>query len=291
MSEWRQTDMERRYFLRSVGTTVAVVAMLGVSGAALVGCGDAPTESAIEVPTEPQTAVVRIEWSGGFTTPEWLFRRLPQLVIGGDLRVFTGAPIAEIYPGPLVYPVNERSLSAQGLQQVMRLAADLGLLASPPSYDLPPGIGIADAADTVVTLVANGEVFVHRAYALDLGGTSTPARDRLSRFVREVSDLEALVGSAALGPEEPFVPAQYRMRAVEGNIPDLSGIESTIVPWSTNAGIALADVGECHVIDAEPVRALFAAANELTRFDDGTKVWTLTVSTVLPGDSADVWGC
>ena len=291
MSERRQTDMERRYFLRSVSTTVAVLALLGVSGAALIGCGDAPNNSAIEVPTDPQTAVVRIEWSGGFTTQEWAFRQLPQLVIGGDRRVYTGAPIAEIYPGPLVYPVNQRSLSAQGLQQVMHLAADLGLLAPPPNYDLPDGIGIADAADTVVTLVANGEVFVHRAYALELGGTSTPARDRLSQFVRQVTDLEALVGSAALGAEEPFVPTQYRVRAVEGSIPDPSGIDSTIVPWPTDAGIALADVGECHVIDAEPVRALFAAANELTRFDDGASLWTLTVSTVLPGDSADVWGC
>ena len=87
------------------------------------------------------------------------------------------------------------------------------------------------------------------------------------------------------------MPTQYRVRAVEGSIPDPSGIDSTVVPWPTDAGIALADVGECHVIDAEPVRALFAAANELTRFDDGASLWTLTVSTVLPGDSADVWGC
>lgn len=283
--------MERRYFLRSFSTAAAVVALLGVSGAALVGCGDAPTNSAIEVPSDADTAVVRIEWSGGFTTMEWAFRRLPQLVIGGDRRVYTGAPIAEIYPGPLVYPVNQRTLSSQGLQQLMHLAADLGLLAPPPNYDLPPGIGIADATDTVVTLAANGEVFVHRAYALDIGGTSTPARDRLSQFVQQASDLEAVVGLAALGVEEPFVPTQYRVRAVEGSVPDPSGIESTIVPWPADAGFLLADVGDCRVIDAEPVRALFAAANELTRFDDGATVWTLTVSTVLPGDAADEWGC
>lgn len=283
--------MDRRSFLRSSSavTGLALFGGVGGFGTLLTACGDAPADSSpIDVPTGADEVVVRVEWSGGFTMLEWAFRQLPVLVIGGDRRVYTGAPVAEIYPGPLVYPINERSLSSAGLQQVMHLAASLGLLATPPDYDLPSGIGIADAADTVVTLVADGVTYVHRAYALDIEGTSTPARARLRQFVDTVGNLEALVGTAALGTEQPFVPARFRIRAAEATMTDPSGVEPSIVEWPADTGIVLREVGECQLIDAEPVRELFAAANEITRFDDGTTLWTLSVSTVLPGDS---WEC
>ena len=285
----RQTGMDRRYFLRSATTAVTGLALFGGVGSLLTGCGDAPADSTpIDVPVGADDVVVRVEWSGGFTTAEWAFRQLPRLVIGGDRRIYSGAPIAEIYPGPLVYPVNERSLTKAGLQQIMQLAASLGLLAAPPDYELPPGIGIADAADTVVTLVANGETFVHRAYALDIGDTRTPARDRLRQFVDTIGNLEALVGTAALGIEQPSMPTQFRIRAAEAGTTDPSGVEPSIVEWPSNTGIVLRDVGNCRLIEAEPVRELFGAANEITRFDDGTTLWTLSVTPVLPGDT---WQC
>jgi hypothetical protein len=126
--------------------------------------------------------------------------------------VFTPGAIPEIYPGPLVMPMMVGSITAAGLQRLMKAADEARLIGFVADYELPDGIGIADAPDTVVTLRVNGQTYTHRAYALGIDQPSTPTRDRLAKFVEATGDLAALVGAGNLGESTEFAPESYRIR-------------------------------------------------------------------------------
>lgn len=282
--------MQRRTFL----TLALGMPAVGAAASLLAACGDAAEPGSTPEPTVPPTIphptgpdelVLRISYQGGFVPMGYAFRQLPTLLVSGDGRAFVAAPQTAIYPGPLVSPMNVRTVDETGVQTLLGLARTEGLLASPPDYSLPPGIGIADAPDTVVELHANGSVYRHAANALGMDGTSTPARDALRRFVEKVSGLESAVGATHVGPEQPFTAAAYRFMAEPV---DPAGYTTeplpTVVDWPVATGVVLADSTECAVAPADAVGELFLGANELTFFREGEFTYQLWVAQVLPGD-------
>lgn len=282
--------MQRRTFL----TAVLGLPVLGAGASLLAACGEATGPAGTPEPTTPPTvphptgadeAVLRISYSGGFVPYGYDFRQVPTLLISGDGRAFVPGAVPAIYPGPLLPAVNVRSIDEEAVQTLLALARTEGLLAAPPDYALPPGIGIADAPNTVVVLHANGTEYVHSANALGMDGTSTPARDALHRFVEKASSLDATVGAVHLGTEAPFEAAEYRFMAIEV---DPSGYTTeplpTVVDWPTATGVVLADSAECARVSDEVAGDLFRGANELTFFREGEIVYQLWVVQVLPGD-------
>lgn len=284
--------MQRRTFLAAV----VGLPMFGAAASLLAACGDATEPGGTPTPTTPPTvphptgadeAVLRISYSGGFVPFGYQFRQVPTLLVSGDGRAFLPAPQPAIYPGPLLPPVNVRSIDEEAVQVLLDLARAEGLLATPPDYALPAGIGIADAPDTVVELHANGTVYRHAANALGMSGTSTPARDALQRFVDRASSLEAAVGVAHLGTESAFEPDAYRFVAVQVD-PAAYTTEPlpTVVDWPSSTGVVLADASECAEATDAAVGVLFRGANELTFFREGEVVYQLWAGPVLPGDAA-----
>lgn len=282
--------MQRRTFL----TAVVGLPMVGAAASLLAACGDVTEPGGTTAPTTPPTvphptgadeAVLRISYSGGFVPFGYQFRQVPTLLVSGDGRAFMPGVTPAIYPGPLLPAVNVRTIDEVAVQTLLGLARTEGLLATPPDYALPPGIGIADAPDTVVELHANGTVYRHAANALGMSGTSTPARDALQRFVDSVSGLESAVGAVHLGTESPFEPDAYRFVAVQV---DPAGYTTeplpTVVDWPSSTGVVLADASECAEASDAAVGALFRGANELTFFRDGEVVYQLWAGPVLPGD-------
>lgn len=260
---------------------VGVVAV-GVVGA---GCGSSsPAGSGHSLPTGADEVVVRVEYVGGFAPPEVLLRRLPQLLVTGDGRVFTPGAVAEVYPGPLVLPVMVGTIDREGLATILAAADSAQLLGPPPDYALPPGVGIMDAADTVVTVTADGVTYTHRAYALGLDETSTTARARLAGFVDKVLDLATLVGPTHLGDAEVYAPAAYRVMATVVDPAQYTEPEPTVLPWPGSTGLHPGGMEQCTVVDADAVGSLFLDANELTFFDDGGVVYRLAVVEQLPGE-------
>lgn len=239
-------------------------------------------------PTGADDVVVRIAYEGGYVPMEFLFVNQPTLLVSGDGRVFTPQPVAAIYPGPLVWPMSVRTISEAGIQTLLGLARDRGLLAPPPDYstDVP----VADAPDTVVTITTSDGTWEHRAYALALGGEpeNSDARRSLAEFVAATSDLASAVGAAELGPESTHEPEQFRLRAIVTDEATLGGIEPapTIVDWSSDTGLALADASDCGRVSAEAAGQLLTDATQITYFRDGGVVYGLAVAGVLPGDPA-----
>lgn len=261
----------------------------GTSAPGTPGTPGTSAPGAIAHPTGADTAVVRIAWEGGFVPVETMFVNQPTLLVSGDGRAFTPGAVPAIYPGPLVMPMGVRTISETGIQTLLRLAQDQGLLAPPPDY--AADMNVADAPDTVVTITTDDGTWEHRAYALGLDGTgteSTPARQALAAFVTAATDLASAVGAAELGPESLFEPAEYRLRAIPADEASLAGLDPapTFVDWPTETGLDLAAAGECARLGADVVGSLFSDATQLTYFRTGDAVYGLAVAGVLPGDPA-----
>lgn len=279
----------------------AVIAVLGL-GVAGAACGSDDTEPAApssdstlppvgadgyEHPTGADDVVVAYAELGGFTTRQFAFQQTPRVLISGDGRVFSpGAQIA-IYPGPLLPAVQVQTITDDGIQDVLAAAEKAGLFAE---VDYTIDSNVADATTATVTISANGETWVHEAYALGAegpDGIETPQRQALLDFVMQLGALEQLVGEEALGETELFEPTGYAMEAVV--VDDLSaygsdGIEPTVVEWPAEVSVRLADVRECTVVLAPEVGQVLAAANQLTFFDDSGVIYEVLARPGLPGE-------
>jgi hypothetical protein len=233
-----------------------------------------------EHPEGADEVVVSITSEGGFVPVETIFNQMPSLLVTGDARQFGLGPVAAIYPGPLLPNVQVADIGEGGIQSLLALADEHGLLME-REYEGPTNI--ADASDTVVTINADGQTFVHRAYALGLDeglGEGTGDTDEAR------ADLLAFVEAAtAMGDvqTEPFEPTTYLVRSFP--VDDLSGyeIEPTIVEWPL-ADVSLADADDCIAIDATAIGDVFADANQLTFFEQAGVTYQLAVKPQLPGD-------
>ncbi|MFM7687691.1 MAG: hypothetical protein ACKPDI_17485 [Actinomycetota bacterium] len=292
--------MDRRNFLSVLIGTPALAALIAACGDNTVQTGDSTipdtptTLSGISHPTGADEVLLRIGYEGGFVSPDMLFARIPTMLVTGDGRAIVQGVMPAIYPGPLLTPLFQRTVDEVGVQAILSLAREKGLLAAAPDYAVPPeGPMVADAPDTVVEIAANGTTYVHRAYALGIDGTnSTPARDALNAFVMAISDLAAVVGSEHIGAGSLFAPTSFRVRATPVDPAQFTEPSPTIREWPADTGIVLAQASDCALVDAAKVTALFTESNMLTFFTEAdaggaTVTYQLAVVQVLPGDRTD----
>jgi hypothetical protein len=285
--------MNRRTFLTALIGTPALAAIIAACGDDSVQSSDTQTGLAYEVPTAPDAVVMRIGYEGGFVAQGTNFVHMPTLLISGAGRVFTPGAMTLQYPGALLPAIFERSITPAGIQHLVKMADQAGLLGTIPDYSLPEGVMIADASDTVVTLTVNGTTYEHRANALGIdvgasnvgGAVSTPARDNLQKFVEAMADLPTAAGADNVGVDAPFVATSYRFQAMVVDPTQWTEPAPTIVAWPADTGVVLADSTECATVAADKVDALFATATQLTFFQEAELVYQLAVIARLPGDT------
>lgn len=243
-----------------------------------------PPDDRIDHPTGADDVVLRIGYEGGFVPVDHAWLNLPTLLVTGDGRMIVHGPTTAIYPGQLLPNMQVRTITEEGIQQLLELAEEHGLLAD-REYEAPTNI--ADAPDTVVTVRAAGGEFRHSAYALGLsadGAEGDDARRQLGDFVATVTGDWSYGENPELGPEEPYVADVFLARP--SVVTDLSGyeIEPTVVEWPGSVDLAAA-VDGCVELPADEYRDLLQSANQLTFFDAGGTTYALAVKPLLPGDS------
>ncbi len=296
--------MQRRTFLAAMVSAPTLAALLAACGDdSVVSPGTSPgtspdtstttvEPSGIPHPTGADEVVLRYGYEGGFVAPGTLFVSIPTLMVTGDGRVIEPGATTAIYPGALLPSMFERSIDQAGIEALLGAAQKAGMLASPPDYQLPDGIGIADAPDTVLTINANNAQYLHRAYALGMADdpSSTPARVALSDFLGTLGNLADVVGAEHLGESMPLVAKQYRFQAMVVDPATYTEPAPTVVPWPAGTGVELkavtAELGRCATVDAAAVGDLFSSANQLTFFEEAGVAYQLSVVAVLPGDAA-----
>jgi hypothetical protein len=294
--------MNRRSFLSALIISPAAAALLAACGDNSSSSSDptsvdpSPTvpTSKFAYPTGADDVVLRIGFEGGFMMQGAAFIFPPTLLVSGDGRLFVPGATTAIYPGPLLSPVFVRTITPAGIDRLLQLASDAGLLTTPPDYsvDLP----VADAGNTVVQVSAKGSTYVHSAFALGLDIDEqgnpidglTPERAKLKKFVDLLGDYTKIAGEDNLGPEVPFEPAAYRFQAfvVEPDAIAAQEPEPTLMEWPASTGVKLADAVECARIDAAAAGTLFTDALQNTYFTEAGVTYSLAVGRVLPGDPA-----
>ena len=297
--------MQRRTFLAAMVSAPTLAALLAACGDdSVVSPATAPdgtspgtsttmaVSSGIPYPTGADDVVLRYGYEGGFVAAGTIFISVPTLMVTGDGRVIEPGATTAIYPGALLPSMFERSIDQAGIEALLSAAQKAGMLASPPDYQLPDGIGVADAPDTVLTINANNAQYLHRAYALGMADdpSSTPARVALSDFLGTLGNLTDVVGAEHLGEPAPLVAKQYRFQAMVVDPATYTEPVPTVVPWPAGTGVELkkvtAELGTCATVDAAAVGDLFSSANQLTFFEEAGVAYQLSVVAVLPGDAA-----
>lgn len=278
-------------------TLVAVVATacVGSAGAA------APTPS----PTpDPDKVIFRVSWDGGFVSPQMVLGRLPIVAVYADGRVITQGPQIEIFPGPLMPNLVERTLSAAALERLIELARERDLLRN-ADYDFP---GIADAPDTVLEINLDGTSYRISAYALfeaaieadvetgetQLDKATVDGRAALREFV------DALTGI----PAADFTDEEhaYRFDALRlywgkaeiardsefpGEQPPISWPLADLATAGEVVDNPAIDV-RCQVLEGDDLAAalpLLAEANTLSVFASGDALYTFIPRPLLPGET------
>ena len=98
---------------------------------------------------------------------EWTVRNVPSFVLLGDGRVIVGGAVPAIFPGPAMPPLNERTLTPEGVQTILQAVEETGLFTSDLELRGAQNI-VADAADTVFELHAAGRDVTITVYGLGL---------------------------------------------------------------------------------------------------------------------------
>ena len=204
-------------------TFIAGLVALGLLSAACANsassAGPADGGGGMTYPTAPDQVVVRISIGGGFVAPSYTITQLPQFSLMGDGLAITPGAVAEIYPGPAIAPLFGQQLSPDAIQAILSLAGRDGLLSPSRDFTDMGSVGIADAATTTITIVADGQTHTFNFYALAELGQKKPdnmnqaefdARTMAQDFVTKVGDLSWLPGGSAANPA-PFVPGAVRV--------------------------------------------------------------------------------
>lgn len=276
-----------------------IASLLAAMLVAACSAGASPSPSPSPVPTpDPARFALRatvVQALPPLTTFAWL----PSVFITGDLRVIVQGAVPAIYPGPLMTPLWQRQLTADGWRRLVDRASDLGLLTGQQDFTggaLPPG----SAAGRLEILVGerlfeltgdpNQVPRCGEARCPD-PGPGTPGA--FAVFWQDLGDLQRWLADA-LGPEVQYRPAAYAI--LTGPPPAEDPLSAAPIPWPLDTSLeAFGDpvVGEpartCGIAagdDADRLRPLLETATQLTRWQDGARLWGLTVRPILPGETA-----
>ncbi|MFI9639849.1 hypothetical protein ACIG87_07235 [Micromonospora sp. NPDC051925] len=270
------------------GLWVAVVPLLLLT-AACARQGDAAGAADGAAPTYgDDVPVLRIDYTGGFVTPETTVTRLPGVSVYGDGRVITPGPTTLMYPGPALPNIQVRTISAAEVTKLVEQARAAGV-GSAVDVGTP---SITDVATTRFTI--RGPVGTEQLEVYALGEATGPqagltaaqqaARDKLRAFADKLTD----PAGAATQPYQPTAIAAVARPWVA--TPETAKQARVAWPGPALPGTSLGeglDLGCVTVTGAAVQQVLDAAgkANTATPWTSGGKRWSVTLRPLLPDET------
>lgn len=293
-----------------MGLALAVALSLAAC-TATPGASIKPSPSASPAPTpsdSPASLVFRASYANGFVMPTWRFVKIPLIAVYSDGRVFSQGAQIEIYPGPLMPNIQVVQLTPAGLAEVLAAVEVAGLTEKDATY---PALLVADAPDTVFTVVKDGRTIVTSFGALAIDedlfapAPEVRARKAAAELLNKLGDLETMLGDD-VGDSVTYEPDAYQILAYPGDPNE--GVEDEIsrdpVAWPLTtplaifgkpmpASEALPDGARCGSASSngaqgkELAKAL-TEATTLTGFMSGDVTWTVLARPLLPGEQVCV---
>ncbi|MFV2018839.1 hypothetical protein [Micromonospora sp. LOL_023] len=283
-----------------VAATAASLLLLTTACAQASGTDSADDAGAGGSALSGDALVLRVDYTGGFTTPTALATRLPLVSVYADGRVITQGPTVMIYPGPAMPNLLVQVISAEQVDDLVKQALAAGV-GSAPDLGTPP---VADATSTRFTVRTAAGIDELEVYALGeagegLGGDTgltaeqTAARDKLRSFADSLTDLSGGIGTSA-EDSEPYVAHAIAAVAEPWAAVDESvDVSQPEVAWPGPAlpGASLSENLELGCVtvtgaELEQLRTVASDATTATPWMSGDKRWTVTLRPLLP-DEAD----
>lgn len=292
----------RRIALPLLPAAVALAVLLAACSGGLGGMG--ALTGPIAHPSGDDL-ILRIDYSGGFVAPSYRLTAFPPFSLTGDGRVIVPGPQIALFPGPALPAVNVRRLNEDGIQAVLDLVTNTGRFDANVEYRAAQNV-IADAADTVFTLHADGKDVQLLVYAL---GTLDPAdsypgisADELAAH-RALSELVERLGAMdewmpaydwADATWQVYQPDALRLvvRNADADAPDESGIGNVLLDWPLASDPAVFgepafDDLRCGVVTGQEAHdwySVLSGANQLTLFVKDDHRYQVTARLQLPDD-------
>ncbi|HEY0508119.1 MAG TPA: hypothetical protein VGD12_08620 [Blastococcus sp.] len=298
--------------MTTIGTlrgTAVLLSVLAVAACAQRSDGGSPPSGApappgAELPGDPASLVLRVEYTGGFLPQESALTRLPSYSVYADGRLITDGPVAAIHPGAALPRLQVQVLDAATVQGLADRAMAAGV-AQDSDLGRPP---IADSPSTRVTLVTAEGTHVREVYALAgyvgeedaLEGALTAeqrtGRAQLRGLLTALGDLGQQPTPEEQVPAEPYaaeaVAAIARPwsapqgEAAQGSTPEPVPWPGPALPGEPTGG--LPDLG-CVTATGDEGAAVLAAArsaNARTPWStpDGAR-WSVSFRPLLPDES------
>ena len=300
---------------RAVLALVCAVVLVSACGANSAGSGGPGTSSPRPSGASASPAgeigaglLVEISEVGGLVSPIDLATRVPDLAIYADGRVIRPVYLPTVFPGPLLPSVHETRVTPAGLQHVLELAGRDGLTAHDQRY---PARGVADLADTVITVVVNGTAVTSRFGALASGETVSDPTEAAARtgaddFRAQLTGSSPFMAPYLAGQEAQYVPEAVQIVAVPGD--PSSGVQPKELarpPLTWPLSFPLSAFGRplpaapgapsarCGVVSGADLHLLWPVlqdATQITGFTSGGDTWTLTPRALLPGEPGSCSG-
>ena len=252
--------------------------------------GPSTTVPPVELPSDPNAVILVLRHTGGFAPMDALVRFGPVMVITAAGDVYT-TNNAETDPTPLVTPVVQRKLDAEGMRALVAYLAAEGMYSTPPDYN-DPMPQVMDAPNTTLYLYVADHAVVHDAYALGIGNPdgpeTAPARKHFQEVLAKLGDLAAVVGAEHL-TEQTFRPTGYQMVAGEVNLADYTSdptFEPDLRDWPAASGVTLAEANPCVPLAAEWGDKLFGSATTSTFFKQDGKLYRVGARPLVAGEKA-----
>jgi hypothetical protein len=283
----------------------------GASGpppSASEGGEDDGGDGAIEHPTGADEPILVVSSQGGFVPVEFSVRALPSFVLLGDGRVIVqGAQTLE-FPGPALPALQERTLTEDGIQELLSAIEDTGLFTGDLELRGMQQM-VADASDTVFELHAAGLDSTVLVYALGMlmpdmevpgmDPAEVAAHEALARLSESLLLVDTFLPAEMWESEgwQPYEPEAFRLYVTDVTDQPIEGgdLPGMVREWPTGddpatfgdeAGDFLGPGTRCGVVEGELGATWLgelAEANENTLWtDDGERRFRVLARPLLP---------
>jgi hypothetical protein len=273
---------------------------------------DAPV-AGIDHPTGADEPILVIEETGGFVMVQTIATRVPTFAMFGDGRVIMQGVQTLEFPGPALTPLIERTLNEDGIQVVLEAVEDTDLFTTDLQLRGAANF-VADAADTVFRLNANGREVTVSVYGLGMldpafGGNFEgvdPAEIEAHAVLSQLRDALMTIDTSVPGDSweaegwQPYAPEAFRLyvRDVTGEEIEGGDLPERVREWPTEDDPAafgeeeplFGDGTRCGVVTGDVAATwlteLNAAKQDTLWTTDGESRFTVMARPLLPGDEA-----
>jgi hypothetical protein len=269
----------------------------------LAACANAPTTpgdgGGIEHDRRTEDLLVRVAFEGGLVDLAWSLTAVPTFSLYGDGTLVQPGAQIELYPGPALPAISSRTVDEAGIQAILREALD-AIEGVPDHLTDLYSMQIADVPSTVITVNAGGVerlVSVNALFEVPEQPEGMPddvyqARQRLSRLVEKLGNLEPWLPAGSLGEEGTFDGEAARLFVSEYEKVD--DLPQERIAWPIEG--ALSRFGEptqpagfrCGTVSGEDwtsIRDAAGRANQLTPWTDNAERFSVLFRPLLPDES------